>query len=145
MSPATPSERKILGTVVCLPARDLQASLDFYAGVFDLAGLQIEEDMVTVELPNLSLFLLGESQFESYSRKVGRGIQYSGRDTGVILSCAVETQEGVDSMLASVPLHGGTVPIAASVDEVNDLYIGYFFDPDGHHWELAVARGGASA
>lgn len=142
MASSEPSERRILGTVVCLPSRDLEASLEFYRGVFDLPDLQVEEDIVTVELPNLSLFLMGASQFESYTLKAGRTVQHPDPGTGVILSCAVETREGLDSMIASVPLHGGTVPVDATEDLDLGLYIGYFFDPDGHHWELAVPDSG---
>lgn len=140
MNAAAPAERKILGTVVCLPSNDLEASLDFYRGVFDLPDLQIDEDIVAVELPNLSLFVMGSAQFESYTLKVGRTVQRPTGGTGVILSCAVETREGLDSMIASVPLHGGTVPVEAAEDADLGLYIGYFFDPDGHHWELAVPK-----
>lgn len=74
---------KVVGTVVCLPVRDLDAALRFYRSVFDLPGLEAEEGIVVVELPNLSLFLIEEGAFESYTRKAGRGVQYPEAATGV--------------------------------------------------------------
>lgn len=44
-------------------------------------------------------------------------------------------------MLAAVTAYGGTVPKPAAVDEDMGIYLGYFFDPDGHQWELAYAGG----
>lgn len=42
-------------------------------------------------------------------------------------------------MLDSVPRHGGRVVKQATMDEEMGLYLGYFFDPDGHHWEVAFS------
>lgn len=134
----------VVGTVVCLPVRDLQVALRFYQGVFDMPDLVIEEGMITVELPGLSLFLLEEENFASYSRKAGREVSYPGdaAGTGVILSCAIATRENLDSMLAAAVDHGGGVPKPAAIDPEVGLYLGYFFDPDGHHWELAHSERG---
>ncbi|QZY52374.1 VOC family protein [Leucobacter tenebrionis] len=128
---------KIVGTVVCLPVRDLTAASDFYRAVFDLPELEIGEGMVVVEIPGLSLFLIEEQAFETYSEKAGRGVAYPGKDTSVILSCAVESRVALDDMLSTAASLGGTVPRRAGMDEELGLYLGYFFDPDGHHWELA--------
>ncbi|SJM67155.1 VOC family protein [Gulosibacter sp. 10] len=130
----------VVGTVVCLPAKDLDRALDFYASVFALPALEAEGEMVVVELPNLSLFLIAEEEFASYSGRVGRGVQYPSAGTGVILSCAVESREALNAMLDAAAAHGGAVPNPPAADEELNLYLGYFFDPDGHHWELAVSE-----
>lgn len=127
----------VAGTVICLPVRGLETALDFYRAVFGLPNLITEEGMITVELPGLSLFLLEEPVFDSYAKKAGRGTAYPERGSGVILSCAIATREELDAMLATAETRGGTVPTPAGVDETTGLYLGYFFDPDGHHWELA--------
>jgi predicted lactoylglutathione lyase len=145
MSIEEPSRGSVIGTVVCLPVRDLDASLRFYTKVFGLPDLVEEEGMITVELPGLSLFLLGEDQFESYSGKAGRGVRYPDTDVSVILSCAVGSQKDLDSMLTSALQHGGSVPKEAGHDDWTGLYLGYFFDPDGHHWELAFRDTGMPA
>ncbi|MFT3944721.1 MAG: VOC family protein [Ancrocorticia sp.] len=131
------SPNKIVGTVVCLPVRDLERSLRFYQAVFELADLEANEGMVVVELPNLSLFLLEENVFADYSQKVGRQVAYPDGGSSVILSCAIDSRESLDSILEAAEVSGGTVPKPAVDDEWTRLYIGYFFDPDGHHWELA--------
>ncbi|WP_454295011.1 VOC family protein [Salana multivorans] len=129
----------VVGTVLCLPVRDLTASLDFYRSVFGLPGLTAEEGMVTVELPGLSLFLLEEQAFASYSRKAGRAVAYPGAEEGssVILSCAIGSREALDDMLEVAAARGGTVARRGELDPDLGLYLGYVFDPDGHHWELA--------
>lgn len=130
---------KIVGTVVCLPVRDPAIALNFYRSVFDLPDLEASEGIIAVELPNLSLFLIEEQAFETYSKKAGRGVAYPGKGTGVILSCAIESREAVDEMLDTADAKGGTVTQQGGVDEEMGLYLGYFVDPDGHHWELAYA------
>lgn len=139
MSASDSPSHKIVGTVVCLPVRSLDASIEFYQSVFGIPGLAAEEGMIAVELPDLSLFLIEERMFESYSRKAGRGVRYADSDVGVILSCAIRTREALDEMLESAARHGGTAVREAEVDNVTGLYLGYFFDPDGHHWEVAFS------
>jgi len=138
MAPETPSS-KVVGTVVCLPVHDLDAALVFYRKVFGVPDLEVSDGIILVELPHLSLFLIEESTFESYSRKAGRGVSYPGAGTGVILSCAIESAQALDGMLEAVASHGGSVVKQAAVEAETGLYIGYFFDPDGHHWELAYS------
>lgn len=134
----------VIGTVICLPVRDLDASQVFYENVFSLPELTIEEEMIVVELPGLSLFLIQEQTFESYTRKAGRSVSYPGAQdgTGVILSCAITSHETLDAMLTAAAAHGGAVAQEAADVPDTGLYLGYFFDPDGHHWELAHANRG---
>lgn len=127
----------VLGTVVCLPVRTLDTSLDFYRSVFDLPELSADDGIIAVELPGLSLFLIDEQVFDEYAGKAGRSAAYPGVGAGVILSCAIASREELDTMLVAADAHGGTVPTPAGDDDAMGLYLGYFFDPDGHHWELA--------
>ena len=143
MTPPSTSESKILGTVISLPVRDLEASADFYSNVFDIPDLQPDGGIITVELPGLSLFLIEETRFAWYSGKTGRGVGYPDTRVGVILSCAVASREEMDSTLETVARYGGSVPVPAAEEADTGLYLGYFFDPDGHHWELAFS--GAAA
>lgn len=43
-------------TVVCLPVQNLDKTLTFYKNIFGLPDIQIEEGVITLELPNLSLY-----------------------------------------------------------------------------------------
>lgn len=123
-------------TIVCLPVRDLDKTLAFYKNVFSLPRIQVEEGIITVELPNLSLFLMEASAFETYSKKAGRGVQFPKDTIGAIFSCALMAKEEVDVALEEAPNYGGTVTGKATIDETFGGYIGYISDPDGHLWEL---------
>lgn len=127
-------------TIVCLPIQNLDNTLTFYKNVFGLPDIQIEEGMITVELPNLSLFLMEMNAFETYSRKAGRGVQFPKDNVGTIISCALLTKEDVNTALENAPNYGGTVTNKASIDETYGGYIGYISDPDGHLWELVYPR-----
>ena len=133
-------QTNIRTTVLCLPVSDLDSSLAFYRNVFGYRDAAIEDGIIALELPNLSLFLMGKAAFETYSRKAGRGAQLPGADTGVILSCAMETAESVDAMMKAAPTRGGSAPGKAAVDDMSGGYTGYVTDPDGHLWELVFPR-----
>lgn len=127
-------------TVVCLPVRNLDKTLAFYQNAFDFSGIQIDEGIIALELPNLSLFLMEKDAFETYSKKAGRGAQFPNHNAGVVISCAMETKEEVDTILENVPKYGGSVPNKAAMDETSGGYTGYFSDPDGHLWELVYPQ-----
>ena len=63
---------KVRTTVLCLPVADADKTLGFYQSVFGFSEAQIEDDMIALEFPNLSLFLMGKSAFEEYSLKAKR-------------------------------------------------------------------------
>ena len=119
-----------------MPIQNLDKTRAFYENVFGLSDIQVEEEMITLELPNLSLFLMETNAFETYSRKAGRGVQFPKDSAGTIISCALTAKEEVDTALENAPNYGGTVTGKAAIDEAYGGYIGYIADPDGHLWEL---------
>ncbi|OJU74760.1 MAG: hypothetical protein BGO09_08395 [Bacteroidetes bacterium 47-18] len=127
---------KIRTTVVCLPIRNIEKTLLFYKDALGFSDANIDEGMIVLELPNLSLFLMEKDAFEAYTQKAGREAQFPGNNAGIVISCAMEAQEEVAAVLENVPKYGGTVPGKATVDVASGGYIGYFSDPDGHLWEL---------
>ena len=127
-------------TVVCLPIRQAAATAAFYRNALGFIDLQVEPGMVTVELPNLSLFLMERDAFETYTRKARRPAQLPSDKAGIVISCAMGSKAEVDAILRNVPKHGGSVPAAATVDAVSSGYIGYFADPDGYLWELVYPQ-----
>ena len=131
---------KIRTTVVCLPIRDAAATAAFYKSALGFFDLQLEHGMVTLELPNLSLFLMERHAFETYSKKARRAAQLPNDKAGIVISCAMGSKAEVDAILRNVPKHGGSVPGAATVDAVSEGYIGYFSDPDGYLWELVYPQ-----
>ena len=131
---------KIRTTVVCLPVRNLDKTLAFYQSALGFSDAQVDEGIIVLELPNLSLFLMEKGAFETYTKKAGRDAQFPNINTGTVISCAVESKEEVDTVLENVPKHGGAVPSEAEMDETSGGYIGYFSDPDGHLWELVFPQ-----
>lgn len=127
---------KVKTTVLCLPVTDLQKTLDFYKGVFGFSDAQIDGDMVALELPNLSLFLMTIESYESYTKKADRRALMPGVSAPAVMSCAVETKEDVDQALGKTEAHGGAFAGPAAIDAVSGGYTGYITDPDGHLWEL---------
>lgn len=127
---------KVKTTVLCLPVADLQKTLDFYRGVFGLADAQIDGDMIVLELPNLSLFLMTKESYESYTKKANRDALMPGSSAPAVISCAVEAKEDVDQALSKAEAQGGANAGPAAIDTASGGYIGYVTDPDGHLWEL---------
>lgn len=123
-------------TVICLPVQDLDKTLAFYQNAFGISDIQVEEGMITLELPKLSLFLMKKDAFEAYSKKAGRGAQFPNGNSGMIISCAMTSREEIDSILENAPGFGGSVTGKAFIDESYGGYTGYVADPDGHLWEL---------
>jgi predicted lactoylglutathione lyase len=131
---------KIRTTVVCLPIRNATKAAVFYKKALGFSELEVEQGIVTLELPNLSVFLMEKDAFEIYSRKAGRAAQLPEGNAGIVISCAMESKVEVDAILRSVPKHGGAVPCPAAVDVASGGYIGYFSDCDGYLWELVYPQ-----
>lgn len=127
---------KIRTTVVCLPIQSIDKTIAFYKNVFGLSDIQDEEGIITLELPNLSLFLIEKEVFETYSKKASRGLQFPNNNVGAIISCALMSKEDVDKALENTVEFGGMVTDKATIDETYGGYVGYISDPDGHLWEL---------
>lgn len=127
-------------TVVCIPVQDPDRTLAFYKNALGFADLQLDQGMIILELPNLSLFLMEKVAFESYSKKAGRAAQFPNGHAGMAISCAMDSKAEVDTIMENVPKHGGTVPSKADIDETSGGYTGYFADPDGYLWELVYPQ-----
>ena len=128
---------KIRTTIVCLPVRDLDRTLDFYQDALGFSDARADDGVILIELPNLSLFLMEKDAFENYTRKAGLKTQFPHNGAGMVISCAMESKDEVDIILEKAPQHGGTVSANAGIDAESGGYIGYFADPDGHLWEIA--------
>lgn len=120
--------------VVSVPVTDLERTLRFYRDGLGLDVPGIDEWMIAIELPNLSLFLIDRQEYAKYA---GRGgVEEGGAPApgAFIFSCAIAGKEEVDRTLAQAERAGGSVPGPAR--EQDGSYIGYVSDPDGHLWEL---------
>lgn len=121
--------------VTCLPVKNPQKTLAFYTDCFGVKGATLEEGIVTVEMANLDLFLIEVSEFEKYSKPAKLQAHFPHKNSQIILSCAVESQEEVEALFNNAEKCGGT--IAQSMKENKwGQKTGYIQDPDGHLWEI---------
>ncbi len=127
---------KIKTSVLCLPVIDLQKALLFYKGVFGFRDAKIEEGILSLEFPNLSLFIMERGGYESYTAKVNRKALFPGDAAPAIISCAVESKHDVDRALERAREYGGEAGVEPTIDPTFGGYIGYLSDPDGHLWEI---------
>ena len=118
--------------VVSLPVTDPERSLRFYRDGLGLSVPDVEDGILTVELPNLSLFLIEAGPYQSYLDRAGvsRPAETAG---ACILSCAMGTRGEIDDLVSRAQASGGK---AQSPAEHDGSYTAYLHDPDGHVWEL---------
>lgn len=124
---------KPITVVVSVPVADIARTLSFYR---DGLGLQIpdsDDKHVVVELPNLSLFLIEQSEYATYTRRGGIATSPHPTPGAVVFSCAFDSREAVDRTVEAALQAGGSV---APYTDADDSYIRYLRDPDGHVWEL---------
>jgi uncharacterized protein len=57
---------------------------------------------------------------------------------GVSLHCITDSGDAVDEVMQTAEAAGGTVVKAAAAAEWGG-YFGYFSDPDGYLWKVAIA------
>lgn len=129
--------KHVKSVVTCLPSKNLKKSLQFYSGCFKLEDLAIEEDsQITIELANLSLFVMSQDAYEKYLQKINMQAGYPQENVHVIHSCAVSDPEMIEHLFATAEQCGGTVAAPMSKNEWGQ-HTGYLRDPDGHLWEIS--------
>lgn len=122
--------------VTCLPTQSLEKALTFYSECFKLEGLAIEDNsQITIELANLSLFLMSQEAYEHYTKKVNLRAGYPQDNLQVIHSCAVSDSAIIEHLFATAEQFGGTVAGQMQKNEWGQN-TGYIRDPDGHIWEI---------
>ena len=124
--------------VTSLAVNNLEKSLAFYRDGLGIETPGIEEGIITLEIANLSLFLIEKREFEKYSKVGGSAAHISGDSAECILSCAFETKEEIDHILSKVEEFDGKIPNPPKEEEWG--YTGYFKDPDGHLWEIVWSK-----
>lgn len=120
--------------VVSLPVSDLGRSLRFYRDGLGIPTSDMDDAIIAFELPNLSLFLIEQGEYATYTDRAGIPVNHAPSPGTCILSCAIGTTEEVDDVLNRAVAAGGSAPRPAA--DHDGSYTGYFSDPDGHVWEL---------
>ena len=131
-----------IGVVTCIPSTDLEASLRFYQDCFQLPDLAIEEDMFTIELSGLSLFIMGRDSFESYTKLVSLPAHFPQTSAGAIFSCAIDDRTEIERILDSAGGAGGEAVQHLQPNQWGQD-VAYVRDPDGYVWELVLVPGSA--
>lgn len=118
-----------------MPTQDLEKALAFYEGCFKLDNLTIEDGMITVELANLSMFIMDQDSYNQYAQKAGLRADYPKDNLQSLHSCAVEDPAMIEHLFTTADTYGGTVAQSVQKNEWGQN-AGYLRDPDGHLWEI---------
>jgi catechol 2,3-dioxygenase-like lactoylglutathione lyase family enzyme len=119
-------------SLVTLGVADLDRSRDFYAAL-GWSAARAEEGVVFIQLAGQVLALFGLDDLAE-DQRVARASLGTGAAT---LARNFATTEDVDAAFA-LALAAGATPIKPPEKAVWGGYSGYFADPDGHVWEVAM-------
>ncbi len=119
---------------VNLPIKDLKRSVDFFTGLGFSFDAKFTDDNATCMIINDDAFvmLLVERYFEGFVRKP---ISDATARTEVLIAISAESRAGVDTLVDKA-LATGATPAKEPTDH-GFMYVRTFYDPDGHHWEVA--------
>jgi predicted lactoylglutathione lyase len=117
-----------------LPIQDLKRAVDFFTGLgFSFNPLFTDENATCMIVSEEAfVMLLVESHFKTF---VTKPISDAGAQTEVIVAISAESRAEVDA-LSDKALATGGKPAKEAMDH-GFMYVRSFFDPDGHHWEVA--------
>jgi predicted lactoylglutathione lyase len=129
---AATRSRKIF---VNLPVKDLKRSIEFFTQLGFSFNPQFTDDTATCMIVSEEAYvmLLTEAKFKGFARKP---IADSRTVTGGMFALSAESRAEVDELVKKAIAAGGSK--AADPIEIPGFMYGWsFYDPDGHHWELA--------
>lgn len=123
---------------ITLAVRDLDATRRFYLdGLGWTAELDVPDEVLMIRTgEHLILSLWAEAGFEAEVGQVRRG-------EGIVpltIAHNVRTTDEVDEIL-ELARAAGADPVSAAEQRDWGGYTGYFADPDGFRWEIAVNPG----
>jgi uncharacterized protein len=123
---------------ITLAVRDLEATRRFYLdGLGWTAELYVADEVLMIRAgEHLVLSLWAESGFEAEVGPIRRGAGV----VPVTIAHNVRTEEEVDAIL-ELARSAGADPVQAGQRRDWGGYTGYFADPDGFRWEIAVNAG----
>ncbi len=128
-------------TIITLGVADLARAVRFYRD-----GLGFPTEFKDGD--GIAFFALGGVRLALYPRRalaedIGPEVDPGQPGFGgITLAHNVRTREAVAPLLALAAAAGATV-VKPAQDVFWGGHSGYFRDPDGHHWEIAWAPGGA--
>ncbi len=119
-------------SLITLGVDDLARARDFYERGLGWTPSGDHDGVSFYQLPGIAFALFGRDDLAADAR-----VPIDGRFSGITIAVNQHTESDVDAVLAQAQANGGTVLKAAEHTEWGG-YSGYFADPDGHVWEVAV-------
>lgn len=123
--------RKIFVNVA---VKDLKRSVEFFSGLGFSFEPKFTDENATCMIINDDAFvmLLVEKFFSGFVKKP---ISDATAQTEVLLAVSAESRAAVDALVDKALATGGK-PAKETMDH-GFMYLRTFYDPDGHHWEVA--------
>ncbi|AKQ63921.1 Glyoxalase family protein [Myxococcus hansupus] len=117
-----------------LPVADLKRSVDFFTKLGFEFNKDFTDDNATCMVVGEDAFvmLLTDARFKDFIKKP---LHDATQSTAGTYAVSATSREEVDALVKIALANGGT-PAAEAMD-LGFMYGGSFYDPDGHHWELA--------
>lgn len=119
-------------SLITLGVDDLVRARRFYEQGLGWVPKAAPEGVVFYQLPGIALALFGRDDLAQDAR-----LPVDGRFSGITIAINQRTEADVDAVLAQVEAAGATI-LKPAEKVFWGGYSGYFADPDGHVWEVAL-------
>ena len=119
-------------SLITLGVDDLARSRAFFEQGLGWSPGTVAEGVCFYQLPGLGLALFGRDDLAEDARR-----PLDGRFSGITLAINERSRHEVDATFAQA-LAAGATSLKAPEEVFWGGYSGYFADPDGHVWELAM-------
>lgn len=119
-------------SLITLGVDDLDRARIFYEQGMGWAASQALDGVVFYQLPGIALALFGREELaEDAHRRI------DGRFSGIAIAINQRSEGEVDAVLDQAAAAGATI-LKRAQKAFWGGYSGYFADPDGHVWEVAL-------
>lgn len=119
-------------SLITLGVDDLARARRFYEDGLGWVAHSAPEGVAFYQLPGIALALFGRSDLAEDAHH-----PVDGRFSGITIAINQRTEGDVDAVLAQAEAAGATI-LKRAEKVFWGGYSGYFADPDGHVWEVAL-------
>ncbi|QZT58865.1 VOC family protein [Mycolicibacterium austroafricanum] len=119
-------------SLITLGVDDLVRARRFYEQGLGWVPKAAPEGVVFYQLPGIALALFGRDDLAQDAH-----LPVDGRFSGITIAINQRTEADVDAVLAQAEAAGATI-LKPAEKVFWGGYSGYFADPDGHVWEVAL-------
>ena len=119
-------------SLITLGVDDLDRARRFYEDGLGWTPKAAPEGVVFYQLPGIAFALFGRTDLAEDARH-----SVDGRFSGITIAINQRTEADVDAVLAQAEAAGATI-LKPAERVFRGGYSGYFADPDGHVWEVAL-------